>query len=260
MAQVLTLMAQAINDTLLAAWSLLIGLNWNPLTWSNTTWAVLLSLLLLSALLWLWAGWRQQARRLAPYTRPELLVTQGEILPGEGRDLLKLTISNLSPYPVQVLELALKDATHPLGWLELTPLLDVGASVRLEEAITPLRGQHGALWVYVYTPATPKRLFRLIATYTWEPWRERHKISPLGQRIEPVKELASTLAKRQREAQWHKSERERRRAEAQRRRQAERLERERRLEARPNPEPPEPDNPAPPNAPNRAKIDFPDDF
>jgi septal ring factor EnvC (AmiA/AmiB activator) len=89
-----------------------------------------------------------------------------------------------------------------------------------------------------------------MAAYTWEPWRERHKISPLGQRIEPVKELASTLAKRQREAQWHRSERERRRAEAQRRRQAERL------EARPNPDPPEPDNPAP----KRAKIDFPDDF
>jgi hypothetical protein len=254
MAQVLTLMAQAINDTLLAAWSWLIGFNWNPATWSNTTWAVLFSLLLLSALLWLRAGWRHQARRLAPYTRPELLVTQGEILPGEGRDLLKLTISNLSPYPVQVLELALQGATNPLGWLELTPLLDVGASVRLEEAIAPLRGQQGELWVYVYTPATPKRLFRLMAAYTWEPWRERHKISPLGQRIEPVKELASTLAKRQREAQWHRSERERRRAEAQRRRQAERL------EARPNPDPPEPDNPAPPNAPKRAKIDFPDDF
>jgi len=261
MAQVLTHMAEAVADTLLAAWAWLIGFNWNPATWSNTTWAVLFGLALVVALFWLRAVWRRQARQLAPYTRPELLVTQGEILPGEGRDLLKLTISNLSPYPVQVLELALQNATNPLGWLELTPLLAVGASVRLEEAIAPLRDRQGELWVYIYTPATPNRLFRLSAAYTWEPWRERHKISPLGQRIEPVKELASTLAKRQREAQWHKSERERQRAEAQRHRQAERLERARlRQEARQRQEPAEPDNPAPQSAPNRAKIDFPDDF
>jgi hypothetical protein len=259
MAQVLTHMAEAIIDTLLAAWTWLIGFNWNPATWINTTWAVLFGLALVVVLFWLPAVWRRQARRLAPYTRPELLVTQGEILPGEGHDLLKLAINNLSPYPVQVLELALPGATNPLGWLELTPLLDVGASVRLEEAIAPLQGQQGELWVYIYTPATPKKLFRLSATYSWEPWRERHKISPLGQRIEPAKELASTLAKRQREAQWRRSERERQRAEAQRRRQAERLERARQ-EVRPSPEPPEPDNPAPQNAPNRAKIDFPNDF
>lgn len=268
MAQVLTHMAEVTITTLLAAWAWLMGLNWSPATWSDTTWVVLFGLLFVSALLWLRSARRRQAQQRAPYTCPELLVTQGEIIPNaysdlpaaKGQGLIRLTISNLSPYPLQVLELALQsDATNLPGWLELTPLLGVGTSVKLEEAIAPFRGQQGELSVYVYAPATPKKLFRLSAGYTWEPWQGRYKISPLGQRIEPARELASALAKRLHEQEWQKAERQRRQAEAQRRRQATRLER-RRLREETRQHQVEENSPAPRNALDRPKIDFPDDF
>lgn len=259
MAQVLAQMVEVITATLLAAWAWLIGLNWNPAGWHNSTWVVLFSLLLIIALFWLRSARRRRAQQFAPYTRPELLVTRGEIIPEEERARLRLTISNLSPYPLQVLELALQsDATNLPGWLELTPLLDVGASVKLEEAIAPLRGQQGELWVYVYAPATPKKLFRLRASFAREPWNGRHKISPLGQRIEPVKELASAEAKRLREQQWQNAERKHQQAEAQRRRHAAQLERTRLREEAQQRQVAE--SPAPQNATNRHKIDFPDDF
>lgn len=265
MGQVLARMAEVIANTLSAAWTWLIGLTWNPLEWTETTWIVLFGLLAVIALLWLRAAWRRRAQQLAPYTRPELLVTQGEIVPGEGRDQLRLTISNLSPYPVQVLELALhSDAVSQPGWLELTPLLEAGASVTVEEAIAPMRGQRGQLWVYVYAPATPKKLFRHGASYAWESWHARYKISPLGQQIEPARELASTMVKRLREQQWRQAERERQRAEARRRRQEAKLERARRrqeAQERPTAETPSmPEQSASPGATQRPKIDFPDEF
>jgi len=109
---------------------------------------------------------------------------------------LTMTVSNLSRYPVQVLEVALRQESRgaprvtelevvvpPLGALEV-------------EARVPL-GLAGDGWldVYCYAAAPRHKLHRHRAELVWEPWVSRFKVAPMEQVTAPVKRLASDEAK-----------------------------------------------------------------
>ncbi len=197
----------------------------DPLTWGMVA-VGLLILLLLSMLLR-----RRRPEEPAP-SKPELLVSLGEIRvledyveqdeKGRGNALmrpvshaLRMTVSNLNMYPVQLLEVALKtpDMDVPLT-LETAQIVGPEASVVVKETLPQFDGEEGKLTLYFYLSGSSKRYVSLQASFEFEPWDARYKVSPLGQTLTPFRQLASAHVSRLRERSWQ----ERQAQEAQRER------------------------------------------
>jgi len=186
----------------------------DPLAWWIAGGAVLLLMLL-------WALLRR--RRADARGRPEVVLSLGTINASEGTDAagavlmpqrfsLRLTVSNLNPYAVQVLELALKTPEMDVPvTVEVAAVVPPEGSVTLEEPLADIVGDEGRLNLYFYT-AGSKRIYRLGASFALEPWNNRYKISPLNQSIAPAKQLASAGVSRVQERAWREQE-ERGRAE-----------------------------------------------
>jgi len=166
-------------------------------------------LLALVALLLL-AGLRRRRPPPLEVRPPQLLITQGEVLPEPGPQgpprrrrrpgdpaaaaagHLTMTLSNLSRYPVQVLEVAVRQESRgaprvaeleavvpPLGALDLAVRLPLG-----------LTGD-GWLDVYCYATAPRQKLHRHRAELVWEPWVSRFKVAPMEQATVAARRLAS---------------------------------------------------------------------
>ena len=163
------------------------------------------------ALLLLWLLFRR--RRAAAASRPEVLLSLGTIVlqgdvpeggvdrPG-SRHRLRLTVSNLNPYAVQVLELALKtpEMSAPVT-AEVAAVVPPEGSVVLEESIEGLAGEEGRINLYFYTVGG-RGVYRLQAPFVLEPWNERYKISPVNQSVTPARRLASAEVSRAQEQAW----------------------------------------------------------
>jgi len=194
--------ATAFGEAAWAWWSdLAAEASWPP---ALGPWLLaLVALLLLAAL---------RRRRPPPLEvrPPQLLITQGEVQPEAGpppsphrrrrpgdpgaaaAGRLKMTLSNLSRYPVQVLEVALRQESRgaprvaeleavvpPLGALELEARVPLGLS------------GDGWLDVYCYAAAPRQKLHRHRAELVWEPWVSRFKVAPMEQATAAAKRLAS---------------------------------------------------------------------
>lgn len=187
------------------------GEAWWPSNWPGITWALLAVLLVL-----LWVASRRRRRPRGLDVRPpQLLVTNGEVVPvvaGEGATdgrgtgrrrrldavvhadsgTLAMTVSNLSRYPVQVLEVALRD--EPRGAprvVAVDAVVPAMGSVTVEGPVPlALRGD-GWLDLYCYAAATRAKLHRHRVELVWEPWSARFKVAPLEQVVVAVRRLAS---------------------------------------------------------------------
>jgi hypothetical protein len=166
----------------------------DPNTWTPGFLVLVLALVGLLLL----ATLRRRTRRPLEVREPELLVTRGELVPssGPGRGaagLLTMSVSNLSRYPVQVLEVAVHTGPGKgFGVAEASALVpamgDADVTVRL-----PLdRFEDGVLDVYAYAAATRTKTYRHRAELVWEPWAKRFKVAPLEQSTRPARTLAST--------------------------------------------------------------------
>ena len=100
---------------------------------------------------------------------------------------LNVTVSNASPYSVQLLEVALETAAmaRPVSFA-VTRLLLADSAVRLKERLPALRGEEGRLTLSFYAAATPDKYFRLQAAFFLET-PDRYTISPLEQTVKPAK-------------------------------------------------------------------------
>ena len=126
---------------------------------------------------------------------------QGERLVAQ-RFLLRLTVSNLNEYAVQVLEVALKTPEMDVPvTAEVAAVVPPEGSVTLEEPLADLTGDEGRLNLYFYT-AGSKRIYRVGTSFALEPWNNRYKVSPLNQTVAPTKQLASTGVSRVQERVW----------------------------------------------------------
>lgn len=157
--------------------------------------------------------WLLLRRRSATSSRPEVLLSLGTIVSQDGvpeggvdrpgaRHRLRLTVSNLNPYAVQVLEFALKtpEMKAPVT-AEVAAVVPPEGSVVLEEPVEGLFGDEGRLNVYFYTVGG-RGVYRLQAPFTLEPWNERYKISPVNQSVTPARRLASAEVSRVQEQRW----------------------------------------------------------
>ena len=198
----------------------------DPLLWGM----IAVGLLVLLLLVMLLRGRRPEES--AP-SKPELLVSLGEIrvlddyvekneednrggLMRPVSHALRMTVSNLNTYPVQLLEVALKtpEMDAPIT-LETAQIIAPEASVMLKETLPQFSGEEGKLTLYFYLSGSGKRYVSLSATFEFEPWDARYKVSPLGQTLTPFRQLASDHVSRLRERSWQ----ERQAQEARRERQ-----------------------------------------
>lgn len=211
------MMAHAVADTLAAVRAWLLPYGWDPRLWDWPLWLALgsLALLLLWLLLALWRPRRRWRER-----RPELLVSRGVLQlvdeegatlenlllddedapPRNGRFELRACVSNLSAFPVQLLEISVRTELAPEpSVVEVAALLPPHGVVDLEADLLGLTGEVGMLELYFYAANHSRRSYRLRVELRWEPWRGCYKVQPLAQLIEPARGLPSSrLARRQR--------------------------------------------------------------
>lgn len=187
----------------------------DPLVWAIAGGALLLVLVL----------WSLLRRRPRKNTQPEVLVSLGAISVSEGLGAggdvllprqfnLRLTVSNLNTYAVQVLEIALKTPEMDVpATAEVALVVPPEGSVMLNEPLPEIVGEEGRLNLYFYT-AGNKRIYRLQTSFALEPWNDRYKISPLGQSVAPSRQLASAGVTRVYERAWREQEGTQRRERA----------------------------------------------
>ena len=183
---------------------------WRPETWPTATWLLVAAFVVLSWLL----AWRRRAPRGLDVRPPQLLVTSGEIVPdgsgdpmprASGRRRMRstpevhgaagtyaMTVSNLSRYPVQLLEVALRDGRRGAPRVaDVDAVVPAMGSVSVSGRIAlGLRGD-GWLDLYCYAAAPRVKMHRHRVEVVWEPWAARFKAAPLEQVSVPARRLAS---------------------------------------------------------------------
>lgn len=183
---------------------------WRPEAWPGITWVLVGAFLVLSWLL----AWRRRAPRALDVRPPQLLVTSGEVVPDgtdepayrpSGRRRRRsspeahgvaggytMTVSNLSRYPVQLLEVALRDGRRGAPQVAaVDAVVPAMGSVSVSGRIPlGLRGD-GWLDLYCYAAAPRVKMHRHRVELVWEPWAARFKAAPLEQVSVPARRLAS---------------------------------------------------------------------
>ncbi len=141
---------------------------------------------------------------------PQLLITQGEVVPeaapqapsrrrrragdpgGALAGRLTMTVSNLSRYPVQVLEVALRQESRGAPRVaELEAVVPALGAIEVEVRVPLGLAGDGWLDVYVYAAAPRHKLHRHRAELVWEPWVSRFKVAPMEQATTQAKRMAS---------------------------------------------------------------------
>ncbi len=152
--------------------------------------ALLLSISLILALLLL----LRYALRIRKRETFSILLSKGEIRQSSEFDpLLSLRVSNLNAFPIQILELSIDSEamTMPIV-VDLAELVAANDSISIElELEQNVVGDDGLVYLFAYLPRQAKKLYRLKASYSYEPWAGRYKISPLKQEIKRVRQLDS---------------------------------------------------------------------
>ncbi len=203
MATVFESITQAITQTLAFFQLAFQEASWNPNTWSLAIW--LLVIVSISIVLLI-------ARAFLPkpklgYSEPELLVSRGVVQQPENSptQILTLKVSNLNDYPVQLLEMSLQSELMSLPFMvEAAEIIGPHAAIELQ-AVLPnnIVGDSGVLEIYTYLSKRQNRIYKLRTHFDWEPWAQRYKIEPTGQKLRKVRMLASTKLNQSRKKAWH---------------------------------------------------------
>lgn len=194
-------------------------------TWPLSLWLVLALVVLAVSLLVLVRRRRLGAARAVP----EMMISHGEIAlvdgpvdteptpaygaaaPARASHRLSLTLSNLNPWPVQLLELAVRTRglRQPVV-AEAGAVVPPNGAVDVVAELFDLPGDVGVVELFIYSNRGARRTYRLSAPLEWEPWDQRFRIRALSTRVAPVGRLASQ-EKRQRERRSYQSAKRRER-------------------------------------------------
>lgn len=153
----------------------------------------------------IWRRWRPSFDFLKR-DYPQLLVSKGEIVQVQSSTIqtLHVKVSNLSETPVQLLEFAIQtELMNTPITVEAVEVLGSHEAIELE-ATMPVNvvGEKGDLKLYAYVTHPQKKVYVLRSEFVFEPWNGRHKVSPLGQSIRPIRKLASSQLERLRKKAW----------------------------------------------------------
>ena len=204
MAAVLDNILNSLGSTLRQLESLLGNPTWQPRTWNEWIWGLVVLAFILIVSLLLRGANRRGARRTA--LTPELLISKGHIVQLDNSILQQLSfkISNLGDYSVQLLELSLQTSLMPEPVIiEAVELLAPHEAADLEAVLpTDIIGETGTLLAYAYVARNSSRMYALRASFNWEPWNKRFKISPTGQLVRPAQGLSSARIDQLRKKAW----------------------------------------------------------
>lgn len=199
----------------------------DPRSWPLLVW-VLLALLVLALLLVLSV---RRRRRSAVRALPEMMISHGEIVlvdeppdaqqvaydmaaPAQASHRLSLTLSNLNPWPVQLLELAVRTRglRQPVV-AEAGSVVPPNGAVDVVADLFDLPGDVGVVELFLYSNRGGKRTYKLSAPLEWEPWDKRFRIRALSSRVTPVGTLASQERRRNERRSYESAKRRQRQRE-----------------------------------------------
>lgn len=195
---------------------------WPALVWALLAFMVLALLLVLSV---------RRRRRSAASTLPEMMISHGEIVlvdapqdaqqvvydmaaPAQASHRLSLTLSNLNPWPVQLLELAVRTRglRQPVV-AEAGSVVPPNGAVDVVADLFDLPGDVGVVELFLYSNRGGKRTYKLSAPLEWEPWDKRFRIRALSSRVTPVGSLASQERRRNERRSYESAKRRQRQRE-----------------------------------------------
>lgn len=195
------------------------ALDYDPRQWDLNTWLVVGGGALLLLLILLAGRRRGRARR-----GPQFLLTNGQIVllddlpvaaaadggrrqaallqaPADAAYQLRVTVNNLNPYPVQLLEIAVRTSAGRLPVVaDASAVVPPNGAVDVVADITDLPGDRGTLELYLYNNKVAPRSLRLLVPVDWEPWNQRYRVRATAQRLEPSRVVASQSRRRQERA------------------------------------------------------------
>ncbi len=221
MLRFLELAWNAVADTFaaIAAWlsGVLGGLQGfvlDPRQWTTLTWLALALVVILAVPLFM------RRRRGRTGGLPEMMISHGEIKVGPEESVdrvyafpgalgatttvtpprvphhLKLALSNLNPYPVQLIELAVHARGSKLPIVaEAGAVVPPNGAVDVTAELGDLAGEAGVLELYLYSNRLKGKTFRLVSPLEWEPWEQSYRVKALNSRTERVARLASQTRK-----------------------------------------------------------------
>lgn len=217
MQRVVELMWEAVQEFYRVAvdWVTGLPLDLDVRAWPLQYWligaAVLLTLLLLV---------RRPRRRARPKNWPELMISHGEVALAESGPVaapadggrrraallsapegaafqLRMTVSNLNPYPMQLLELALRVSGRKQPVVaDASAVVPPHGAVDVVADLTDLPGDTGSFELYLHGTRSRPRSVKLVVPLEWEPWNRRYRLLATGQRVERAGALPSTAVLR----------------------------------------------------------------
>ncbi|MFO7543929.1 MAG: hypothetical protein R6W77_00370 [Trueperaceae bacterium] len=204
MGRAFDLMWEAVLGSWRAVQALLASGGWDPRTWTTPAWVVVGAALLLIVALIVRAA-RSRGRAL-----PELLLSHGELVfvddaeggspfvaapviaPANAHYQLRMTLSNLNAFPLQLLELAVRarGLNAPVV-AEAAAVVPPHGSVDVVADFFDMPGDAGQVEVYLFSTRMRGRTLRMSAPLEWEPWDRRYRVKALASRITLGRALAS---------------------------------------------------------------------
>lgn len=199
----------------------------DPRNWPQLVWFVLALVVLTLVLVAL----VRRRRRGVSRALPEMMISHGEIVlleePADAQELaydmtapaqashrLSLTLSNLNPWPVQLLELAVRTRglRQPVV-AEAGSVVPPNGAVDVVADLFDLPGDVGVVELFLYSNRGGRRTYKLSAPLEWEPWDKRFRIRALSSRVTPVGTLASQERRRNERRSYESAKRRQRQKE-----------------------------------------------
>lgn len=204
MGRAFDLMWEAVLGSWRAVQAWLASANWDPRTWTTPMWVVAGAVLLLvMGLIVRWARGRGRAV-------PEMLLSHGELVfvddtgsdtpfvsapvvaPSNAHYQLRMTLSNLNAFPLQLMELAVRARGGPAPVVaEAAAVVPPHGSVDVVADFFDMPGDAGQVEVYLFSNRMRGRTLRMTAPLEWEPWDRRYRVKALSARIVLGRALAS---------------------------------------------------------------------
>lgn len=208
------LMWQAVQEfyRVVSTWYAGLPPAFDPRTWTLQAWLIAAGVLLILLLL---LRSPRRARRGPRRGWPELMISHGEITlldpaplaaaadggrrraallsaPEGAAFQLRMTVSNLNTYPMQLLELVVRvtGARQPVV-ADASAVVPPHGAVDVVADLADLPGESGTFELYLYGNRSRPRTVKLSVPLEWEPWNQRYRLRATGQRVERAGALPS---------------------------------------------------------------------
>lgn len=181
--------------------------------WSTLTWLIVACVALVLLLV------ARRPRRAPGRVRgnwPELMISHGEIVlegappaaaPADGGRRkaalltapegaayqLRMTVSNLNTYPMQLLEFAVRvSGRRQPAVADANAVVPPQGAVDVVADLMDLPGEGGTFELYLHGTRSRPRTVKLVVPLEWEPWNQRYRLRATGQRVERAGTLPSS--------------------------------------------------------------------